>query len=114
MKRVCFRLTFTRPSQQMAQNAHAYAVGEAGWILWYDWYQEVQPGADYGGTLKPVQISGLSSPSVQVTTLWPESIGNSLDDEGRVTATWTSELVAVEDGVATVSVGEDPVSPRLS
>jgi MYXO-CTERM domain-containing protein len=90
-------------------NAKGARVSGQGWLLWYDWFVEVAPEADYEGALKPVTLNGIPAPSVLVTTLWPEEVDSKVDENGDVEVSWTQELMAVEGGSVTIFMGRDPV-----
>lgn len=90
-------------------NARGARVSGQGWVLWYDWFVEVAPGADYEGAQKPVTLNGVPSSSVRVITLWPSSVATQVAEDGSVEATWTEELLPVEGGSVTIMMGRDPV-----
>jgi hypothetical protein len=93
----------------LPNNAKGARVSGQGWLVWYDWFVEVAPEADYAGALKPITLDGIPSASVLVTTLWPEEVDSKVDESGAVEVTWTQELIAVEGGSVTVFMGRDPV-----
>jgi hypothetical protein len=41
-----------------------------GWLLWFDWFAEAAQGVDYAGEERPVILTGLTSPSLRVQSLW--------------------------------------------
>ncbi|MGM0576362.1 MAG: hypothetical protein ACQEXJ_11585 [Myxococcota bacterium] len=97
------------PLAGLPVNAHGFRVGDAGWIAWYDWTRAVPPGEPWDGAQAQVVLDGLEAPSVRVVSLWPEDVGDTIDEDGRAEASWAEEAAPVEDGEATVLVGRDPV-----
>lgn len=98
-----------KPIPGLPDNARGFSVGEDGWLLWYDWSREVAPGEGYGGTKKLVTLTGLSSPSVKVVSLYSESVGQ-LSDDYTLSATFPEALVGVSaEGEADVFLEQDPV-----
>ncbi len=93
----------------LPMNAKGARVSGQGWLLWYDWFVEVAPEADYEDALKPITLDGIPSPSIEVTTLWPDSVGSQLDEDGAIDVTWRRELFPVDGGSVTILVGRDPV-----
>lgn len=93
----------------MPENVRGFRVGSKGYVLWYDWTLQAQPGEAWSGQQAQVELRGLSSPSVKVVSLWPESVPSQLEADGSVAASWTESLVAVNGGAATLVLEEDPV-----
>ncbi|MEZ4264756.1 MAG: hypothetical protein R3F39_00140 [Myxococcota bacterium] len=97
------------PLTGMPENVRGFRVGSKGYVLWYDWTLQAQPGEAWSGQRAPVELGGLTSPSVKVVSLWPESVPGQLEADGSVDATWTETLVAVDGGSAALFLEEDPV-----
>jgi hypothetical protein len=81
----------------------------SGWLIWFDWLNGASPGADYAGEERPVVLTGLTSASLRVQSLWPESVCAQLGDDGQCEVTWTETYVAVVEGAAQIIVGQDPI-----
>ena len=93
----------------MPQNARGFQVADRGWVLWYDWHNEIGPGEEYSGNRKPVTLTDIDSPSVLVTSLWPDGLSGQLPGDGDPGAEWEEALAAVSDGAAVIDLGESPV-----
>jgi MYXO-CTERM domain-containing protein len=93
----------------MPENVRGFRVGSKGYVLWYDWTLQAQPGEAWSGQRVPVELGGLTSPSVKVVSLWPESVPAQLEADGSVAAAWTESLVGVSGGTASLLLEEDPV-----
>ncbi len=93
----------------MPENVRGFRVGSKGYVLWYDWTLQAQPGEPWSGQRAVVELGGLSSPSVKVVSLWPESVPGQLEADGSVAATWTETMVGSSGGAASLVLEEDPV-----
>ena len=81
----------------------------AGWLIWFDWSAGAAAGAEYAGEERPVLLTGLTSTSLRIQSLWPESVCSQLGDGGVCDVSWTETYVAVVDGTAQVIVGQHPI-----
>ncbi len=91
-------------------NVFGVSVGSDRWVLWFDWVNEVSAGADYDDSKKKeIELRDITTASVRVTSLWPESVGSEVDGSGASDVVWTSELVDVVDGKASVLLTRDVV-----
>ncbi|PKN55345.1 MAG: hypothetical protein CVU56_21775 [Deltaproteobacteria bacterium HGW-Deltaproteobacteria-14] len=82
-----------------------------GQVFWFDWTLEVGLGQPFDpARKKEIVLRGLTSPSVRVTSLWPELQTRGLSPDGAPAVTWSSELAPVgSDGTAVVTIEQDPV-----
>ena len=82
-----------------------------GQVFWFDWTLEVGVGQPFDpARKKEIVLRGLTSPSIEVTSLWPDLADRHVAGDGTTAATWATELVPVKaDGTAVVTVEQDPV-----
>jgi|GEM_PF-2262363 len=96
----------------LGPNLSGYALGgEKGWLVWYDWTRETSPGNGYDGSLRGVTLKGLPPEvqSVVASSLYPESLGDTLGAGFDAVTQWETRVYPVSGGEATVEVAADVV-----
>jgi hypothetical protein len=89
-------------------NARGYAVGDKGWVLWYDWSLETDGTTPYGGQKKLFTIR-TQAPWVRVRELIPSSVPAELPGSYQATYDFRDTLLEVTHGEAQLTLGEAPV-----
>ncbi len=101
---------------QLGPNITGYALGDQGWMLWYDWTKETTPGSGYDGSLRGATLKGLPADALSVvaSSMVPVSVGGTVGADFTAAIEWETRVYPVSNGEATVEVGSDVVWVKSS